>query len=192
MPVAEEPSEPFEQALSTLRETRLRPEVVLEEAPAPQRLAPHAVALTADVLLDDDELATGRFVLLHDPAGHEAWDGAFRAVTYVRAALEPEMAADPLVTTVAWTWLLEALDARHAGFHAPSGTVTRVTSESFGAMSDRPIAAELEVRASWTPDGSDLGAHLQAWSDVLCQAGGLPPLPHGVVTLGHRRPGHRS
>jgi len=192
MPVPEEPSQPFEQALLTLREARLRPEVTLEEAPAPQRLAPHAVALTADVVVEDDELATGRFVLLHDPAGHEAWDGSFRAVTYVRAALEPEMAADPLVTSVAWTWLVEALDARHAAFHSPSGTVTRVTSESFGAMADRPVAAELEIRASWTPEDADLGSHLQAWSDVLCQAGGLPPLPQGVVTLGHRRPGHRG
>jgi hypothetical protein len=191
MPVPEEPSQPFEQALLTLRSARLRPEVTLEEAPAPQRLAPHAVALTADVVIDDEELSTGRFVLLHDPAGHDAWDGSFRAVTYVRAGLEPEMAADPLVTSVAWTWLLEALDQRRARFHAPSGTVTRVTSESFGAMSDRPVGAEREIRASWTPDDLDLGAHLQAWSDVLCQAGGLPPLPQGVVTLGARRPGHR-
>jgi hypothetical protein len=192
MPVPEEPSQPFEQALLTLRSARLRPEVTLEEAPAPQRLAPHAVALTADVVIDDEELSTGRFVVLHDPAGHDAWDGSFRAVTYVRAGLEPEMAADPLVTSVAWTWLMEALDQRGAAFHAPSGTVTRVTSESFGAMADRPVAAELEIRASWTPDDLDLGAHLQAWSDVLCQAGGLPPLPHGVVTLGARRPGHRA
>ena len=43
------------------------------------------------------ELGTGRLVLLHDPAGHEAWQGTFRVVTYVRAELEPEMAADPLL-----------------------------------------------------------------------------------------------
>ena len=57
------------------------------------------MALSADVVVDadDDELGTGRFVLLHDPAGHETWQGTFRVVTFVRATLEPELAADPLV-----------------------------------------------------------------------------------------------
>jgi hypothetical protein len=185
--VPEEPVDPFVRAMTALRGARLRPEVLVEEAPAPQRLAPQSVALTADVLVEDEELASGRFVLLHDPAGHDTWAGTFRAVTYVRAALEPEMAGDVLVTTVAWTWLMEALANHGAGFHSPSGTVTRVTSDSFGAMAERPPAAELEIRASWTPDDPDVGRHLEAWADVLCQAGGLPPLPQGVVTLGHRR-----
>ena len=50
---------------------RLRPEVRLTEVPAPQRIAPYAVALTADVVDPrdtDDDLASGRFVLLHDPS----------------------------------------------------------------------------------------------------------------------------
>ena len=62
------------------------------------------------------ELATGRLVLLHDPAGHEAWQGTFRVVTYVRAELEPEMASDPLLPGVGWAWLTEALDGHGAGF----------------------------------------------------------------------------
>ena len=80
-----------------LRDVRLRPEVILEEVPAPQRIAPHALALSADVVVDDEELATGRFVLLHDPAAPEAWEGTFRVVSFVRAALEPELGADPLL-----------------------------------------------------------------------------------------------
>ena len=181
--------EPFVRALASLREVRLRPEVQVEEAPAPQRLAPFAVALTADVVLHGDELATGRFVVLHEPDGHETWDGDFRVVTFARAALDVEMAADPLVTGVGWAWLLDALSEHGAAFRAPSGTVTRVTSESFGAMADRPATAELEVRASWTPLDADLGIHLAAWSDLLCTAAGLPPVPPGVVPLAPPRRG---
>src|SRR5205085_91091 len=57
--------EEFLAAVRGLRAVRLRPEVVLEEVPAPQRIAPFALALSAEVVLDGEELATGRFVLLH-------------------------------------------------------------------------------------------------------------------------------
>jgi hypothetical protein len=70
---------------------------------------------------------------------------------------------------------------------AASGTVTRVASESFGSMSDRPATAEIEIRASWTPlRYEQLGDHLVAWGDLLCTAAGLPPLPAGVVPLTRR------
>jgi hypothetical protein len=182
----ESPPEPFQAALASLRGVRLRPEIQLDEAPAPQRLAPFAVALTADVLDGDDEIGTGRFVVLHDPDGHDAWDGTFRVVTFARASLEPDIATDPLITEVGWAWLMECLADQHAQFRAPSGTVTRVASESFGTMSDRPGTAELEVRASWTPNDSQLAPHLQAWADLLCTACGLPPVPAGVVPLPRR------
>ena len=38
-----------------------------------------------------------------------------------------------------------------AAFHAASGTVTCVTTESFGGMADEPGTAQVEIRASWTP-----------------------------------------
>lgn len=185
--------EDFRRALDALRATTSRPEVVLEETPAPQRLAPHAVALTADVTHpgEDDELATGRFVLLHDPAGHEAWSGTFRVVTYVRADLEPEMAVDPLLAGVGWAWLTEALDAHDASFAAASGTVTRVASESFGAIAEDTGSAQIEIRASWTPLDDAVDRHLRAWCDLLCTTAGLPPVAPGVVTLPRRRPGIR-
>ena len=179
--------EAFTRALASLRRVTLRPEIVLDEAPAPQRLAPYAVALTADVMVAGDEVATGRLVLLHDPAGHETWQGTFRLVTYVRAELEPEMAHDPLLPGVGWAWLVESLTARDARYAAPSGTVTRVASESFGSMADRPATAEIEIRASWTPLDDDLGVHLAAWSELLCSTAGLPPVPAGVVALPTRR-----
>ncbi len=184
--------EPFRRACESLRAVRLRPEVVLDEAPAPQRLAPWAVAMTGDVLADPtdetaEELATGRFVLLHDPAGHETWNGTFRVVTFVRAGVEPEVAADPMLASVGWSWLVESLEAHRAPYTAPSGTVTRVASESFGAMGDRAPSAEVEIRASWTALDSRLGPHLEAWADLLATTAGLPPLAPGVVALPRAR-----
>ena len=186
--------EEFRRALASLRSVTPRPEVVLEETPAPQRLAPHAVALSADVVSPTDpevELATGRLVLLHDPAGHEAWEGTFRVVTYVRAELDEDMATDPVLAGVGWAWLTEALDSHSASFTAASGTVTRVASESFGAIAGEPASAQIEIRASWTPLDDGFGNHLLAWCDLLCTTAGLPPLTPGVVTLPMRRRGAR-
>jgi hypothetical protein len=178
--------EEFLAAVRRLRAVRLRPEVVLEEVPAPQRIAPFALALSADAVVDGEELATGRFVVLHDPACPEAWEGSFRVVTFVRAALEPEFGGDPLLGQVGWSWLQESLDAAGVAVTAAGGTVTRVVSESYGTLGTKPPTVELEVRASWTPLG-DLGEHLEAWATLLCTVGGLPPLPEGVAPLARRR-----
>jgi hypothetical protein len=181
----------FTRALEALRRARLRPEVRLTEVPAPQRIAPSAVALTADVLSEvgaEEELASGRFVLLHDPGEPEPWGGQWRAVTFARAELEPEMAGDSVLQAVGWSWLVDSLEARGLDYTAEAGTVTCVVSESFGGLADRPATVEMEVRASWTPLDDDLGLHLLAWSDLLCTVAGLPPLPDGVIALpGPRR-----
>jgi hypothetical protein len=170
----------FAAALASLRGATLRAEVALTELPPPQRLAPYAHTLGAEVRAGGADLATGRLVLLHDPAGHDSWSGTMRLVTYVRAELEHEIATDPLLGGVGWSWLLDALDAHGAVYTAAGGTVTRAASESFGAMADRPATAEVEVRASWTPVGTDLASHLRGWCDLLCYAGGLPPVTPGV------------
>ena len=184
--------EEFRQAVAQLRTARLRPEVFCEEMPAPQRIAPFASALSADVTVDGDDVGTGRIVLLHDPAGNDAWEGTFRCVAYARAEIDPEMANDPLLAEVGWSWLSEALAAHGACYLAPSGTVTKVSSESFGTMSGEEPSAQLEIRASWTPvpDGDaplDLGPHAEAWGELLCTASGLPPVPDGVAPLPSRR-----
>lgn len=185
----------FLEALRSLRAQRLRAEVRLTEIPAPGRIAPFAVALTGEVPapsagpLGDEDPTSGRFVLLHDPAGQDAWDGAFRVVTLVRATLDPEAASDPLLSEVAWTWVTDALaapDRSAVRARAVGGTVTRVQSQSFGALAEREDEVEVEIRASWTPEGPQVGAHLEAWATVLCTAAGLPPLPEGVQTLSRR------
>lgn len=187
-----ESSAEFAQALRDLRDARLRPEVRLTEVPAPSRIAPHAVAMTAEVVTagvrdEGHELASGRFVLLYDPSAPEPWDGVWRAVTFARAELEPELANDPMLGAVGWSWLMEALGHHEATHVAEGGTVTRVVSESFAGLEDRSANVEMEIRASWTPTGPDLGIHLQAWAELLCTIAGLPPLPEGVVALPRQR-----
>src|SRR3954453_15906270 len=100
--------EEFRLAVAQLRGARLRPEVFCEEMPAPQRIAPYASALSADVTVDDTDLGTGRIILLHDPAGNDAWDGTFRCVAYARAEVDIDQAIDPMLAAVGWSWLTEA------------------------------------------------------------------------------------
>jgi Protein of unknown function (DUF3000) len=187
---AELPPE-FRDALATLRAAPLRAELAIRETPAPQRLAPHSVAILGDLRVGEEELATGRLVVLHDPAGQDAWAGRTRCVAYVRAGMEIEIAGDPLLPAVGWSWLVEALEGRAAGYLAAGGTVTRAASERFGTLAGGEDAGEFEVRASWTPvpiDGAlDLGPHLAAWGDLICTAAGLPPEVPGVLPLPTRR-----
>lgn len=174
----------FEQAVRSLTAADLRPEVRVEELRPPQRLAPWAHALGLEVVHIRAIVATGRLVLLYDPAGHETWQGRFRLIGYASVELEADLAADPLLPEVAWSWLSDALDQRAAGYTAAAGTVTRTTSTRFGEPAGDPAdrsSSELELRVSWTPLGADLAGHLPAWSDLLCAAAGLPP--PGVIAL---------
>ncbi|PYG02055.1 Protein of unknown function [Georgenia satyanarayanai] len=180
----------FEEALLSLRGHRQRPEVRLEEVPAPTRIAPYGLALTAEVnptAEPETLLGSGRFVVLHDPEGQSAWNGTFRIVVMARARLEDELGADPLLGEVGWAWLTDALASAGAGYHSLSGTVTRVLSESFGGLVLRDQSVEIEVRASWSPNTTDLGPHLMAWTQLASSASGLEPLPDGVTALTPRR-----
>jgi hypothetical protein len=96
------------------------------------------------------------------------------------------MANDPMLGDVGWSWLTDALDAHGADYTAPSGTVTKVSSDSFGAMAEEEATAQLEIRASWTPVG-DISDHVEAWGELLCTAVGLPPVPEGVTSMPSRR-----
>jgi hypothetical protein len=175
---------------------RLRPELAFEDEPPPRRLAPFASAVAATVTDDEDdrdaEAGSGKFVLLFDPAGQPGWDGKYRIIGYIRAELEPEMAADPLINAVGWSWLIEALDARSAGYRKISGTVTTVVTQGFGSKQDEPLSTGFELRASWSPtiaDGisAELDGHVAAWCEVICTAAGLPPLAPGVAPLRPQR-----
>lgn len=187
------PPEAFAAALAHLRsvlDAPVRPELSLRIVPAPKRMAPWSVAVAAEVRGEGDEtvdIASGRFVVLHDPQGQDGWRGDTRIVAFVEAAVDPEMGADPALADAGWSWLLDGLAERAAGCTATSGTVTRTASRRFGEMEDPADECEVEVRASWTPlpgrHGIALGDHLLAWCDLLCSTAGLPPV--GVTAL-HR------
>jgi hypothetical protein len=191
----------FAAAVAALKAGRdavaeVRDDLDFEDWPAPKRLAPHAIALAATAYRDSEEAGTGKLILLHDTAGHEGWTGTFRVVAQVHADVEEEMAADPLLGEVGWSWLTDALDLHAPGYGAPSGTVTRVITEGYGAKADEPQATGFELRASWCPADDEIedeicGAVL-AWSDVLAAAAGLPAQPPGTRALGRRRPGSRG
>src|SRR3954465_14199801 len=186
------PSPPeFQEAVRAMGEARMRPEVLCEPMPAPQRIAPYATALSADVTVDGEDPSTRRIILLRAPAGNDAWDGTFRCVGYARAEIDLEMITDPALADVGWSWLTEALAAHRASYAAASGTVTRVATDSFGAMSDDSGSAQVEIRASWTPQVAegrlDIENHVEAWGELLCTAAGLPPVPEGVTAMPSRR-----
>ena len=212
--VADSPAEAtFAAAVAAFmagRDAQRRRDLAFEDVPAPKRLAPYAAAIAATIQRDEMDVAWGRLVLLYDPEGHQGWDGCFRLVAYVRADVEPEMAADPLLGEVGWSWLSEALDAHVPGYAIPSGTVTRVITEGFGAKHDEVPLTGFELRASWSPvgpagsarpmgstgppgsagtsdlDALDLSAHIAAWCDCMSTAAGLEP--PGTRAL--RQPGH--
>lgn len=167
-----------------------RPELTVEEIGSPQRIAPRSVAFSAE-LKDNEESGNGRFILLHDPAGNDSWDGRFRCAAFVSARIDLEMAADPLLSDVGWSWLLEALNENCATFDRTAGTVTTVLSKSFGAISPDQDRADIEIRASWTPRigaVGPIGPHLAAWQHLLCTVAGYEAFPEGVIPL--RRAGH--
>ena len=64
-------------------------------------------------------------MLLYDPAGQHGWEGQFRVIGYVRAELEPEMAADPLIGAGGLELADRGTGRPDSGYRKISGTVTR-------------------------------------------------------------------
>jgi len=168
-----------------------RTETTVTEIPSPSRMAPHSIALAADVSGAahgvDSDLGTGRFIALYDPAEPEGWNGPFRIVTFAQAPLEPEIGVDEFVADVAWSWLVDALETHGAAYGHASGTATKIISRGYGELSAQGDGAQLELRASWTPTDDDLVAHAQAWEDIVAMLAGLPPVSDGVSLLAPRR-----
>lgn len=166
----------------------------MREIPAPERIAPRSIAFSAGVVQTgvhpseaaDSPFGAGRLILMHDPESSEDWGGPFRIVCFAQAPLEMEIGIDPFIADVAWSWLIDALDSRHAAYEYASGTATKTLSSGFGTLADQGDAAQIEIRASWTPLGEDFGPHAEAWSELLCLLAGLPHY-EGVPSLGSRR-----
>lgn len=178
-----------------MNSAQVHPEIEIGPIRPPQRLAPYSYAIGAEVRHADTHAAAehavfsegdafGRLILLHDPDGDEAWNGTMRLVAYIQADLEPALAADPLLPEVAWSWLVDALEAKADEVVALGGTVTATSSVRYGDIAGPPRAHQLELRASWTATSTALASHVEAFCDVLASAAGLPPA--GVTKLGKR------
>ncbi|MHA6668026.1 DUF3000 domain-containing protein [Homoserinimonas sp. A447] len=183
---------PFDEAVASVRRAAPRTELNVSEIPAPGNLAPYSIALAADVSPaphgTDSDLGTGRFILLYDPSAPEAWGGVFRVVCFVQAPLETDIGIDPFLADVAWSWLVDALEAKGARYAAASGTATKIISTGYGELADQGDGAQIEVRASWTPTDADIASHVEGWGELLCMLAGLPPA-EGVSSLSARRAG---
>lgn len=180
---------PFDAAVAELRATAFRDDIAVREIPTPQNLAPFAIALSADVRPGEDGdsiYGTGRFILLHDPEEPDAWGGAWRIVIFAQAPLETEIGTDPLLADVTWSWLVDALDSREAIYHSPSGTSTKTLSKGFGGLAEEGDGAQIELRASWTPDGP-FRPHVEAWAELVGMLAGLPPGSEGIAVIGARK-----
>ena len=181
--------EEFLSALESLKGHEFRRELHVSQIPPPKRIAPWSVALLAEInesLELDPEYYRGesRFVFLYDPEGQSAWDGPMRIVSHAKAPVDTVMADDPLLGEAAWSWLVDALASNGAPYHNLTGTVTRVYNESFGGLDLNTMRTEIELRASWSPDDSDLSAHLRAWAELAASIAGLEP--EGITSLSRR------
>jgi hypothetical protein len=180
----------FARAEAEMRAVVFRSDFSVREIPAPGGLAPNALALAGDVRPEEDGVdsafGTGRFILLDDPSEPPPWNGAQRIVCFAQAPLEPEIGTDPLLADVAWSWLVDALDSRRAVYHSASGTATKTLSKGFGSLAAEGDGAQIELRASWSPEGP-LGAHVEAWAELVCMLAGLPPGSEDVAVFGSRR-----
>ncbi|PPH89926.1 DUF3000 domain-containing protein [Rathayibacter sp. AY1D3] len=191
-PASSQLPEEFRVATESIRAAATRAELTVSEIASPSGLAPWALALSGDVAPHvhgrDSELGTGRFILLYDPEEPEQWGGPFRVVCFAQAPLEVEIGTDPFLAEVAWSWLIDALGARGASYSAASGTATKVLSTGFGELAAQGDGAQIEIRASWSPDDAQLAAHVEGWGELLCMLAGLPPVSSdGVTPLAFRR-----
>lgn len=179
------PPADFRRAVSGLSAVRPRRGIEIDELAAPARLAPwtHAVSVAVHQS-GKDESASGRLILLHDPAGVAAWDGTLRVVVFATSEVDTQMAGDPFLPEVAWSWLTDSLAGSGADFTALGGTVTATSSTRFGDIAGPRHAYDLEVRASWTARDTDTARHLSAFTAFLAILGDLPP--EGIVMIGPR------
>jgi hypothetical protein len=168
-------------AMLSIRSSALREELLVEEIDAPTGIADHAIAFSAGVKSETSEvsgnLGTGRFVMFWSSVPQENWTTNFRIVCFARSPLESNIAADAESTDITWDWLTDALAIAGAEHSALAGTTTRIVSSGHGMMSSEADHAEIELRASWSPHGTEIGRHFVAWQNVVSVMSGFTLTP---------------
>lgn len=179
--IAEDLAPEFQAAVFSIRHAAKRSELEIEELAAPTDIATHAIAFSAQVSSQTSEvpgsLGTGRFVLFWSPQPQENWTTNFRIVCFARAPLESEIGAEEQIADVTWTWLTDALSIAGAQYSSIAGTTTRIISKGHGLMVNEKNHAELEMRASWSPHGTDVARHFEAWQNLVCIMSGFELTP---------------
>ncbi len=170
-----------QSALLSIRAATNREELDIEQIDAPTGIAEHSIAFAAVVKSENSDLAgslgTGRFVMFWSSEPQENWTTNFRIVIFARSPLESNIASEADSTDVTWDWLTDALAIASAEHSALAGTTTRIVSSGHGMMSSEADHAEIELRASWSPHGTDIGRHFAAWQNVVSVMSGFTLTP---------------
>ena len=160
-------------AILSIRAVANRSELEVDEIEAPKDIADHAIAFSCLVKSATSEvsgaLGTGRFVLFWSATPQENWTTNFRVVCFARSPLETNIAIDAASAraSVSQSQVMSAL----------AGTTTRVVSSGHGMMSAEADHAEIELRASWSPHGTEIGRHFTAWQNIVSVMSGFPLNP---------------
>lgn len=182
----EAPAAEFAAALLSLKQSAIREELEINQLAAPSDIATHAIAFSAELKSSTSEvsgkLGTGRFVLFWSPEPQENWTSNFRVVCFARSPLESDIGRESDGVDVTWDWLTSALTNSGAEHSALAGTTTRIISTGHGMMDQQSEHAEIEIRASWSPSGTDIRKHIEAWQNLVCVMSGFAIAP-GVQNI---------
>jgi hypothetical protein len=177
-------SEPFISFIEPLRALEVRSEFNVLQIPAPKGIAPESLAVSIEVSHDlPVDHGVSRLVFCRDDSSPEGWHGTYRVIGYAKSAVELEMARDVYFEELPWQWLLESLRRVGAGLSHEAGTTTTVISTGHGNLAAQPQHAEVEIRASWSPNGGDARQHTLGWIETLAMLSGLSPEDSIVTRL---------
>jgi hypothetical protein len=176
----------FAAAALSLTEPALRSELETSQIPAPDRIAPWALAFASQAPNPADtpmNRGVGRIVFLHDPEQFDVWGSNMRVIAYGKSPLENDMGVEEDVAHYWWSELMRALNTHGATFTNEAGTVTKMSSTGMGSLANDPNSSEVEIRASWSPTDDDLGKHFAAWQDIIASMAGFGMDGEGVTRL---------
>lgn len=176
----------FAAASLSLADPFLRQELNTAQIPAPDQIAPWALAFAAQAPNPADtpmNRGVGRIVFLYDPEQYETWGSNMRVIAYGKSPLENDLGIEEDVAHFWWGKLMQALRMHGAQFSHEAGTVTKMTSTGMGSLANDPNASEVEMRASWSPQQDELGPHLAAWQDLIAAMAGYGMDGEGVTRL---------